>query len=769
VEDAAGKPVVGARVGLISWPADSRTPSSARALGQTKTDARGQYRITVKKPSPTDQMAALARASGYGLGWIHVPATGGAVIRLAPEKVLRVRLIDLQGQPAAGVKVHVSRVGNPPPASLEYREVVKLPDTLDGGAEAIGMFTYDIVEAARRKGSAAARKTTNPPALRFRDPPARVPLWPGPVTTDAQGRFLLRGLPRDQGIALLVRDRRFALQALAVKLQAQARPREITFILAQARIIEGTVVDAATGKPVPGALVRVPTRPDTQTDATAPAHPTIGEVDWKGRWGTNGHRLRWVAHDPSPALVEQLTNHNFFALDKKSMEMQPEDSAPDELPRLETRADSNGRYRLPLSVADSYNVVVSAPGSGPYISMGQTVPWAKKAAARHTLQLSLPRGVLVKGLVTETPSGQPVAGARVDFYSPGIQLPAGVSSPTPLLTGRDGRFQALLPPGSWHVLVNCVSRVFVRQKIAAARVIGKRPTRVAIPDGYDSIVTVRPNDKDHVFYPDGWAAFDLKPRAGPQEVAIKLQTVTLRGKLVGPDGKPVARAVMFYRQPMPAYQGADSKDDPYQIIWKLTCPVRGEPKVAPVEVKDGKFELPLGDVEAKYRLYFLDAKNQWGAVAEVSGKDKTPVVRMAACGSARARVVDAQGKPRVGYRPLLWLLLPPGPHPAPRHSRWEGFTPDVPAARIPAIANFHTPAPGSNPPAFGKVWWTGADPLHYGKGFQTDTRGNILLPGLIAGATYRIFDLDGRAKDFTVEAGKTLDLGVVTVKQAEPQ
>jgi RNA polymerase sigma factor (sigma-70 family) len=762
-EDQAKKPIPGAQVGILAWPAGSMTPDKPDVLGQTKTDALGRYRLQVKKPSPAQQVATLVRAPGFGLAWNYLAAPTGTVIRLGPEQVLRVRLIDLQGQSAAGVKVHVCRVGNPPPAPVEHRELFKLLDTVDGAMDSIGIFSLPSIS----KGGTKPRKVPNPPALRFRDPPARLPVWPAPVTTNARGRFTLRGLPRGQGLALFVRDARFALQALPIKAQPRAKPPEITFVLAQARVIEGTVVDAVSGKPVPRALVRVPTRAAAYYDATdgaAPSHPSIGEADWKGRRGVNGYRIRAVLVQTSPALIEHMRKYPLFAPNKKSMEMAEEVPAPDELPRIEAHADGNGRYRLPLHVADSYTVAVSGPGTGSYFGISQTVSWTRKAKARHQLKLALPRGVWVKGVVAETPSGKPVAGARVDFWSPDLTLLAGVSFPAPLFTGRDGRFQVLLLPGSWHLLVNCPGRIFVHQKIAGARLTGQRATRITIPDGYDSIVTIKRGGKDHFFYPDGWAALNLKPRASPLEVAVKLQTAILRGKLLGSDGKPVERAVMFYRHPMPDYRSAASRDDPYQIIWKQQCPVRGELAVAPVEVKGGRFELPMVDVGAKYRLYFLDPRNKWGAVAEVRGKDKSPTIKLAPCGSARARLVDAQGKPRAGYQPLLWMLLPPGPHPVMRHSAWEGFTPDVPAARIPAIANFQTPPPGTTKLFLGKVWWPSADPRHYGNGFQTDAWGNITFPGLIAGATYRVFDPNGRARDFTVEAGKTRDLGDITVK-----
>jgi RNA polymerase sigma factor (sigma-70 family) len=224
-----------------------------------------------------------------------------------------------------------------------------------------------------RRGRGDASGTgANPPALRFRDPPNGSPLWPGPVTTDRRGRCTLRGLPRDLGLGLQVRDRRFSWQALAIKPQPQAKPRDITRALHPARVIEGTVVDGATGKPVPGARVRVPSR-NGDSDGAAPGDPSIGEMDWKGRWGSNGYRLRWVAAEPSPGLIAYFLKDNLFG--RKGSMPAREVSAPDEMPPVQARADRKGRFRLPLFVAGSYTVAVSGPPAGPYLSQVQTFGW----------------------------------------------------------------------------------------------------------------------------------------------------------------------------------------------------------------------------------------------------------------------------------------------------------------------------------------------------------------------------------------------------------
>ena len=58
------------------------------------------------------------------------------------------------------------------------------------------------------------------------------------------------------------------------------------------------------------------------------------------------------------------------------------------------------------------------------------------------------------------------------------------------------------------------------------------------------------------------------------------------------------------------------------------------------------------------------------------------------------------------------------------------------------------------------------DPIHYRKGLVSDDQGQLSLPALIPGATYRIYDstMDDGAnpqirKEFTVKPGETLELG----------
>jgi hypothetical protein len=231
-------------------------------VAQGKADAEGRFRLTTPGLSPDafwDHASVLARAPGYALGqeYIDREARKEVEVRLNPEEVVRGRLVDIQGQPAAGVKVQVS--------------------TIRG--------------ASSRKESFAA----------LRRPPKGQTLWPVSVTTDAQGRFVLHGLRADWHVTIEARAEGRVHQELDLKAQDKGKADEVTLALAPVQRIEGTVTYEDTGKPVANARVLV----------VASVGPEGGgwldyESEWKtdaqGRFGGipyPGDRYHVVAYPPT--------------------------------------------------------------------------------------------------------------------------------------------------------------------------------------------------------------------------------------------------------------------------------------------------------------------------------------------------------------------------------------------------------------------------------------------------------------------------------------
>jgi hypothetical protein len=735
VVDPGKKPVARAEIAIIA----PSTAGGPKVLCRTKTDEKGRFQIQVTNPDAATPLVGLVQAKGYGLGWEFIKKGTKAVVHLQTENAIRVRLIDLQGQPAAGIKVHVCRIGNRQAANRN------------------SMLAQTIVlnaNTGRMMGPKRKNVDLGPTAVAFVDPPVNLPLWPDTLTADSGGRLTVHGIGRDTGIGLQVRDPRYAVQALDVKPRSKGQSGEVTLILAQARFLEGTVTDTITGKALPGAKLHLPSVNSQYGNQVFFAFSLAGagEADWKGRKG-NGNQFSSLAFFPGGA-----------------------GGSPDRLPEINVQADKDGRFRISLYQAGAYQLKVSAPAGQPYFDLSRTVSWPK-AAARQELKLSLLRGVWVNGKVAETPSGKPVVNARVDFWGPGLKAPQGVTFPSSVQTQADGTFHVLLPPGKWHALVNGATTDYVYHKIGVAQLTENQTIRVSVPHGQP--VTYNRNDATKFFYPDGWATLDLKPGAGTHTTTVQLQKAVLKGKLVDPQGKPVTHAVMFCRPPVPVVSTPPNAGAAQRLFVNIGgnfgyMPATDEPHVAPVQIHNGNFELTVNDLEAKYQVFFVDAKNGLGASAELVAKDagnNPPTVKMNPCGSAKVRLVDDKGKPRVKYQPRLWMLLPPGPHPLHHVGPGRNFA----YLFNGTVANFTSSAgvranngrtndrSGQVAFHYDCVWWGHADPAHYAKGPVTDGQGNLVLPTLIAGATFRLDHLNGKFTDFKVESGKALDLKTITV------
>ncbi len=215
VLDPEGRPREGVSVGFYTFPTTGlrRAGEGARTeliVVPVTTDREGRFQlITSRTASITHhRVCVLAGSEGFGMGWQALDPDAekpDIEIRLRPERLVRARLIDLQGQGASGVKVVVQRV-----AAL-----------VDGVRDGIAFFDAS---------------------------PSSLP-WSSAATTDAQGWFTLRGIGQGEGVEVQVRDDRFARQDLHIEAEDGNPAQKRTFVLNAAHIIEGRVTYADTGKP----------------------------------------------------------------------------------------------------------------------------------------------------------------------------------------------------------------------------------------------------------------------------------------------------------------------------------------------------------------------------------------------------------------------------------------------------------------------------------------------------------------------------------------
>ncbi len=608
VLDPDGKPVKGAAVNLVAsprkpWVAASEGEDTFTVLGQGETDGDGRYRLEVARTSSARclGLAALGSASGFGSGMAELNPDAdqpAAEIRLQPEQVVRVRLVELSGMPAVGVEVRAHRM------------------------------------------------------------PSEVRAWPRPAKTDDQGRLLLSGIGRDAPISLLVRDPRYAREDLYIPPASQAAPRdkETTLALEPARIIEGRVLAADTGKPIPNAVVSATTR------------------------------------------VQNEHANGFFT--------------------AKFRADAEGRFTMNPIAGESYTLGAFPTGGEPYLIQQDELKWVKGAVkANHDIKL--PRGVSIRGKVTEKGSGRPLAESSIQF------IPAGgdrtvLSGWQAIVASRDdGSFQLAVPPGKGHLLIFGPTPDYVLEEIGGNRLYGDRP-----------------GGNRHY----GHAIIDYDAKAGdrPIEVSATIRPgATIRGRVEGPDGQTVTDAFILTTLRIEAWNPSWRGD--YQI-----------------PIRDGRFELHGLAPEATSRVYILDPEHQWGASANISGKQSGEdlTIRLEPCGQARARIVGPDGKPVPKYRPHFDFVMTPGPSSYSLNERDR----DELSADSDFMAN--------------------VDRKHYWDGPLSDAEGRVTLPDLIPGALYRIIDFSTVndqdkgiqiRRDFTVKPGETLDLGDIRVEKPQAQ
>jgi hypothetical protein len=312
-------------------------------------------------------------------------------------------------------------------------------------------------------------------------------------------------------------------------------------------------------------------------------------------------------------------------------------------------------------------------------------------------------------------------------------------------TGGDGSFKLVVPEGPGHLFCRAHGSEFVR-----------KTSEVRINRGYVG------GDRT---YAHAIVPMDLSAKDSPKKTTVTLQRgVTLRVRVLGPDGKEVKEAVLFC---------GNELREPSRMAANLSFVLPNEVPFHVLGLKDGLFELPGCDPEKTHRVLIVDdsrvpeemggpqkrpgmeaavypfhpegsgllrdTPDRVGAIADLSAKQadgKVITVKLQPCGKAQMRFVDANGK-AVRVIPSLEILVAPKKGNLPAESmRLGGPNRDSPLKLL-------TP----------------------------DKEGRLTIGGLIPGATYRIRGYDGRdvarvtfEREFTAESGKTLKLKDIVVE-----
>jgi RNA polymerase sigma factor (sigma-70 family) len=375
----------------------------------------------------------------------------------------------------------------------------------------------------------------------------------------------------------------------------------------------------------------------------------------------------------------------------------------------EAFTDAQGRYRLHPFPGASVSLLAYPPDDSPYLIGQEYVEWPDDRPRRA--DMTLRRGVVLYGRVTEAGSGQPVARATVRFHPRTGDHPILASRRVgetgiawyraDTCTDADGRFRLAALPGRGHLLVKGPGPNYRHIETTTGMLIFGQPGR-------------------SLCYADGLVPLDLADGAEPKEVPVEVQPGTmLKGRVVGPDDQPTAAAVIV----CPTYVPSEEFDF----------------KSLPLYANAGRFELPGYDPERKVPLLFCDPVLMQSARVELTGAGE-PTVRLAPCRSAVVRFVGADGKPTGGVPIQLEVVIhPPAPFGINDPVRHTGYT--VP----------HSTLAGPR--------WVQAGP---GPGEAT-------FSGLIPGATYLLAVDEGKGmvvkQEFTVKADEDPKLPDVVVRR----
>ncbi len=505
-----------------------------------------------------------------------------------------------------------------------------------------------------------------------------LPAWLPQTTSDHSGRFVIRGVPEDFGVYFHVDgDDRFAPQGILLNTGTSERRgerdgtyrplvknfdhgEEARLTLAPARFFEGVVRYADTREPAPHARLTV----------------------WASQQEHGGSMLS-----------------------------------------IAGRADTDGRYRICPRPGVRFGLLTYPPDGSPYlIRTIRDIRWEDGERTKQ-VDITLPRGVLVRGKVVESETNAPVAGAAIQYVpernnNPNVADDIITGWQGIQLSNERGEFEIAVLPGPGRLVVHGPTDRYVLLETSSRELSsgGTGGRRV---------------------YAHGIQKINPDENAEMRDVTILLrQSPVVSGQLVDGRGLPIEKAVMCTR--LNVYAG--------WLEWMAS----------PRTLLGGQFQVAGLAPGRSCPVYFLDAERRLGATAKVTAGSEPMRVFLEPCGQATMRFVDFEDKPLAGYCPTIKMIVTPG---VSEDSPLASFRPLVSlASRIGLLT--------ANAEYISNI-----DRTNYPLWSESDEQGRLLLPALIPGAMYEVVVQRGgrsvAASTFEARTNETLDLGDIAVDQPE--
>jgi RNA polymerase sigma factor (sigma-70 family) len=298
-------------------------------------------------------------------------------------------------------------------------------------------------------------------------------------------------------------------------------------------------------------------------------------------------------------------------------------------------ADKDGRFTLHgLPLARGNILRASPPAGQPYLMQLREVP-VPAGTNPAPLDFELARGIELTVRVTDQATKAPVAG-WVEYFTfrdnPALKDVKGFTAADRRgLDSADGVFKVVVPAGPG--LVAFRSRV------------DRYPVSVGLDRFKDRMSGPFINTIPHLCHPPNFTALaPVEPKADAQaaEVSIVLDAgKRVTGKVLGPDGKPLAGTVARGLQSGPQVFG----------VWE-----RGP-------LKGAEFEAVGLDPKRARAVVFLHKEKKLAGAVRVTGGEKGPIeVTLRPWATLSGRLVDADGRPQADVR-LSFVKNPDDPDP----------------------------------------------------------------------------------------------------------